>query len=85
MTGTDGSKTNADVADRLDELVMPEHEAIYLTLEDADEGSFLWCQDRVTGNDIKYIRADIAVKAIKEAVRRPMGVVPDIAEQILEA
>lgn len=40
---------------------------IYLTRELAgDEYDYLWCRDRVTDEDIKYIRAD---KCCKEAVR----------------
>ncbi len=36
------------------------HDIIYLTQEgEADEDSWLWCEDSVGDNDIKYIRADL--------------------------
>ena len=44
---------------------------IYLTEELADEGTYLWCEDRITAEDTEYLRADLAPRWISVLERLP--------------
>jgi hypothetical protein len=42
---------------------------IFLTAGDEDE-SLVWCEDKITDDDIEYVRIDILKKAIKFLVNK---------------
>lgn len=49
---------------------------IYLTAGDEDE-SLVWCEDKVTDEDVKYIRADILKSSLlsqREELRREIEI-----------
>lgn len=61
-------------------------ERIYLQRDETDEFTWTWCADRINDEDVEYVRADVVAgerdalrKALHDAIRRPMGVVPDSA------
>jgi len=67
---------------------MIEHHKIYLTTEGAEEGSYLWCQDRISDDDIEYVRApsrDELIDIIKKLRSHPLVCFDeDLADEILE-
>lgn len=69
-----------------------DYDIIYLIDTDGDKimENRVWCTDptpdpnMVLKDAIPYIRLDIARSVIKACIRKPMGVEPDIASEILK-
>ena len=42
-----------------------------------------WCGDKINDSDVEYIQLEIAIAAIKAAIRKPAGAVPDDVVELL--